>query len=119
MAQSSDPPASLRRSLEGYDVVRGTDRSCPGCGLEYERGSRLVAVVSQDAAGEWSEPDVVCSDCGARTLPPDARRTSDRTLLIAVDVVATPQALVLDGDSIAILDRSPAADTSPAGGGGS
>lgn len=111
MARDETVPVSLRRRLDGHEVGRGFGEACPSCGQEYAAGERLV--VRSDRTSEttgWEVPSVVCAECSRRALSADARRTDADQILVSIDVVAAPMALVLDGDSIRLLDRAPSTE---------
>ncbi|WP_254838611.1 hypothetical protein [Natronomonas marina] len=104
-------PASAGRVLDGYDVGRGFGDACPSCGREYAPGDRLVVRIerSSEAAG-WDVPSVVCAGCGRRSFTEDERRAGAEQILVSIEAVPAPMALVLDAESARLIDRSPKAD---------
>ncbi|MFB6192116.1 MAG: hypothetical protein ABEI11_02205 [Haloarculaceae archaeon] len=108
MSDGSFRSADPTDSLDGHDVARSLDRACPSCGREYEHGDRLVVRIEREGpAAAWGEPSIVCAGCGRRSLSEAERRGGVDQALVAADAVATPGALVLDGDAAEVLDRSP------------
>lgn len=102
-------PSELRRTLDGYEIGRAFDRSCPSCGQEYTPGDRLLVRAEREAtAMAWDAISVVCADCGERSLPTDDESTE--RALVEADLVATPMTRVLDGDSAELLDHAPAGE---------
>jgi len=111
MTRDETVPVSLRRRLDGHEVEQGFGEACPSCGREYAAGERLV--VRSDRTSKttgWEVPSVVCAECRRRSLSADERRTNADQILVSIEVVAAPMALVLDGDSIRLLDRAPGTD---------
>lgn len=104
-------PSELRHTLDGYEIGRAFDRSCPSCGQEYAPGDRLVVRAERKATvAAWDAISVVCAECGERTLPTDDDQSAERAL-VGADLVATPMTRVLDGDSAELLDHAPARET--------
>jgi hypothetical protein len=111
VAPENTVPADLWTALDGYDVGHGFGDACPGCEREHDPGDRLVVTVERrSAAADWNVPSVVCSDCGRRSFPEEERRPDVDQVLVSVDLVATPMALVLDAESARVLERAPATD---------
>jgi hypothetical protein len=101
-------PSELRRTLDGYEIGRAFDRTCPSCGQEYTPGDRLIVRAEREATTiDWDAIAVVCVDCGEQSLPTDADESTERAL-VGADLVATPMTRVLDGDSAELLDYVPA-----------
>jgi len=99
-------------AIDGYDVGRGFGQDCPGCERKYEPGDRLVVLLERASeTTAWSVPSVVCAECERRSLPETDRRTGVDQALVSVELAAVPMALVLDGESARLLDRSPARGT--------
>lgn len=110
MPEEDTVSTDLRSALDGYDVGRGFGRTCPGCGREHEPGDRLVVTTARTSTSkEWDVPSVVCSDCGQRSFSENEERPDLDQVLISVVLAPAPMALVLDGETARLLDRSPAA----------
>lgn len=108
MTQEGTTPVDLWTVLDGYDVGRGFDQSCPSCEREHEPGDRLVVSTERSSEAEGRDaPSVVCSECGRRSFDEGERRAAVDQVLVSVKLVAAPMALVLDGESARLLDRSP------------
>ena len=109
MADDDTIPPDLRTVLDGYDIGRGFGRTCPGCGHEHEPGDRLVVTTARTSASKgWDVPSVVCSDCGQRSFSENDRRSNLDQVLVSISLAPAPMALVLDGETARLLDRSPA-----------
>lgn len=102
MATEDTPPQELQNTLDGYEIGRAFDRSCPSCGQEYTVGDRLVVRAEREGTA-WTDLSIVCVDCSDRSLSTDSGFDVDRAL-VEVDLVATPVTLVLDGDSAEMID---------------
>lgn len=100
--------AGLWTAIDGHDVGRGFGRDCPSCDREHEPGDRLVVTLERTSeTTAWGVPSVVCSECGRRSIPEEDRRAGVEQVLVSVELTAAPMALVLDGESARLLDRSP------------
>jgi len=101
-------PKGLWRVLDGYDV-RSFGTACPGCKRDYQQGERLVVAAAREAkAAEWRVGSIVCSECHRRSFTEEERRAGAEQLLVDVELVATPVALVFNGETARVLDRSAA-----------
>lgn len=108
MSRDHAIPSELRRALDGHEIGRAFDRTCPSCGQEYATGDRLIVRAERAAtATDWDAISVVCADCGERSLPTGFDEPTERAL-VGIDLVATPMTRVLDGDSAELLDHVPA-----------